>query len=431
FRSTSALDVSSDVVISCQSNSDCPSDLVCAETIDRCVSPDEQTMGLPTFEVERFAVEGSDESVTTAFLRSGRTAVLDLRVQPALGRPPEVGFLDNGVFVPFVVATQMADEGGERYRLTYRASGGEEEAERELRVELVSARGARTEGPLGRSVLFDFSPPSLAESPTPFALLTPNAADNPLRAVEALNGNSELRVTFASQETVESVALTTVPESGLVFRLEVGAGTSFVFELDTRASDYANTADGSYTLLAQLEDRAGNRAEAPLPGVQVDVDLTPPAEPDVDAAGAVTVTRAPWGRDGAPPSLRVSGEPGSVEGGVTVIVFADRAGAIEIARCASEASGAFGLDTPCALPVADRRDVYLRVVDSAGNISGVDATRVRDGVWVAKLGGDVEPNPHRLTGIGYFANNRAPGGRIVLDDASRSESSSKTIRPPG
>ncbi|MEL6548306.1 MAG: hypothetical protein AAFQ82_27025 [Myxococcota bacterium] len=221
------------------------------------------------------------------FLNSSATVELELTVASRLGEPPLVGFVDNGELVAFAVVDREPLNEGERYRLAYTATGNEQETERVLQASVTSSTGVQNQALLGRSLVFDFETPNVSTTPEPVLFLSPDIEQNPLRDVEALGPSTQARVTFTSDEQVLPPVLETDPPSGLVFQLVLDAGTSFVFELDLASSDFTSTDDGTYSLVTSLSDRAGNVSRVTLPSVELRVDLTAPARPDVETPDSV------------------------------------------------------------------------------------------------------------------------------------------------
>jgi hypothetical protein len=144
---------------------------------------------------------------------------------------------------------------------------------------------------------------------------------------------------------------------------------------------------------AALTDLVGNTSDRLL--TTIDVDVTLPAAPDVDTPGLVSVRRAPWGADdtGGARSQVLTGAASAAEAGTTLLWWSEPSGAVELGRDVVAGDGSFG---PLTLLAVDLRDTYVVAVDSSGNASPV--VRVRDGQWVATLGGKIAgldyPNPH-------------------------------------
>lgn len=253
----------------------------------------------------------------------------------------------------------------------------------------------------------DFHAPDVAPGTVGLDLTPPAGAL--VSSVTALRAGARARVSFTVTEPLATdpvVLTTTAPAPALTFSKASQSGTFYVYE---HVLDGGAHGQGSYTVVAQLTDLAGNVATrtlaVPAPGVVV--DTVPPLSPDVATTAIIVYARAPWGTaaTGGAPRFTITGAAGAVEAGATVVAFDDDylTSAREIGRATATGAGAFG---PMALVPADRREVFVVAVDGAGNGSdasgaaGTQAVRVRDVSWTAtllgKVAGSTAENPHQL-----------------------------------
>jgi hypothetical protein len=257
------------------------------------------------------------------------------------------------------------------------------------------ADAASNVGYHSKAVTLDHTPPTHA-SVTPQLLAT---EWNLLSTVGALGDGGVFRLSIIAAEPLawapQVVARDPVNGHQATLSLVSETGTSYVYELKTNGVEYPA---GTWWITWDPVDLAGNRWPAlALPQIAtVEVDSTPPPEPQVGAADAPLVTwrRVPWGSDvAAEPRYRVNGDAASVSDADLVVGW-DGPGvdAIEVGRAAVDASG-FLIQLS-----SDPLDLWISALDAAGNQSA--RTRVVDVVWIASLGGKVPgsriENPHRL-----------------------------------
>ena len=160
-----------------------------------------------------------------------------------------------------------------------------------------------------------------------------------------------------------------------------------------------NDTPGPRSLSFSAVDRLDNRSDDLHVPIDVEIDLVPPAAPDVDLEGGIVYRRAPWGRD-ADPTARfdVVATAAAFEAGTTLVVFADVDGAQPL--------GIGGVDpaAPINLDRIDRAVVYVAAVDGAGQRSAVRAVSQQQ--WTATLGGKVGTrrfeNPHQVFSVPDF-----------------------------
>ncbi|MFO0582182.1 MAG: hypothetical protein U0229_07920 [Anaeromyxobacter sp.] len=393
--------------VSCGGDADCPGGFRCNASTGACVPSNASDLTAPVV-----------LSVTVAPAVAGLAPggghdplALTLVTDEVLAGTPRVFFEDGATERSFgalaLDATQPAT--GHRYLATYAPTGAETQASFPLRAVLEDAVGNRFAGTLAASVAFDFVAPEVLAAPAelaPTVVLLPDPSQNPLarevaQVTRVANATTRVLVSFTASEDVGPPALHTSPATGLAFKLFGRAGNTWTFEVDWAAT--AGALGGSYDVVASLVDAAGNATDATLPGTKLSLDNGAPGEPDVVAARAIRLVRAPWGGPDGAAGLFLEGEEGAVEPGAWVLVYSDAGATRELGRAQSSAKGAFGgpSGTPrFVLASGDLDQVFLRVADAAGNLSGGGvATRVRDVLWRATLGGklagDPLSNPHR------------------------------------
>lgn len=248
----------------------------------------------------------------------------------------------------------------------------------------------------------DTTPPAvlataLALAPPPGALLS---------TVTALGVGASATVVVSVDDPAASLDVVSDPP-GLVFVRQPGAGTPrFVATVD------ADTAEGPYQLTIATTDAVDNASDEAVVVVDDDgassvavvvVDRTAPAAP---ALGAVRYRRTPWGDD------RSANPRFELEVAAAPDVTRAFAWTSELRTAALGDAAIADPGGVIDLGAADRPVVFVSVVDAAGNesdarpgVAGPQATRVRNVVWTASLGGKVAgsalENPHRIQAIGH------------------------------
>ena len=195
------------------------------------------------------------------------------------------------------------------------------------------------------------------------------------------------------------------------------SSTTYVVALFSPAGSEPQGA--GYSVLAHLEDQAGNQDDVTLGTFWF--DFIAPSTPKVDTLDRIRYTRAPWGNSTTSGTKRflVYGTTGAVENDSRILVYdgEDVADASLIGETESGGTGAFGGSLGSGnefyLNAADRAEVFITTVDTAGNWSdddngsaGIQATKVRDVIWYAtpgqKVGGSYLENPHTFEATDWF-----------------------------
>lgn len=396
-------DVPAGALIECDSKADCPGSMVCNTVAKRCV-PSEALDTEPPFVDGAATVDPPIGTVGTSF-------TVSFRVNEALDRIPEVGFLRDGRMVLLQpIGTPALD--GRSFSFAYTAEAADPEGANALSVVLQDTGFNVTRAALGVNLVFDFTAPDVVSgSATPILLLDPAA--NPLPQVTEATYGTTIQIILAVDEPVP---VTYVPElsvsspGALPFSMASRSSTGFIFEYVVSSSD--DPVDGAYSQFQiRLRDEAGNEEARPF---VVDpafvVDTAPPIEPAVGTQGQVVYHRIPWGSDSTAgsPTFFVSGAGGSVDPEAWVIAYAGIDGRTELGRVQADAAGGFSV-LPMNTP--DRPLVYLAAADSAGNLSRI--VLVRDVQWTATLGqkvaGSALENPHD------FEQRRVAAGALWAD----------------
>jgi hypothetical protein len=179
----------------------------------------------------------------------------------------------------------------------------------------------------------------------------------------------------------------------------------------------AGLPDGQYAVAAQAVSLLGIAA-TPLQAGTLTLKSTPPPPPDLAEDGGLHLFRAPWGArptiGQAQLSLDSTG-PAIPEAG-TLVVYGDAKRTITLAQAAVTP----GALPPLDLPLPDRPQVWVDLVDIAGNRAPGGPFAVKNVTWVASLGnktaGDVATNPHACYGRGVHDGSLFQG-----DDDAREQ----------
>ncbi|MCB9666153.1 MAG: hypothetical protein H6732_18740 [Alphaproteobacteria bacterium] len=284
---------------------------------------------------------------------------------------------------------------------------------KDLDARLFDVAGNPLQVQRSRVVRFDTTPPQVAtavlrRSPA----FAPASADLDLVAFSAhdpVTGGPVSGVLEVTSTEVLGADPTLIAQGGeaLTFRRELRGERTVAWHVDAIPAGLSTEVAFSVV----LADRLGNESTALPLGVGMRVDGDAPAPPDTQTAGRITVHRVPWGAiaTGGAPAFWVEGSAGAVPADhfVQARVEGQVLGIVQ-----AEADGSFA---PIELP-ADVVDVGVTTVDEAGNVS--PRAPVRDGVWVAGLGGRVAgrpaSNPHVLR-----AATAASQGLPAMDEVAR------------
>lgn len=404
----SDISVNPGTAIECRTQAECPAPLVCNTDLGRCLQATE------TYVPGRFLTE-------TLVLTPGITTptgvvALSFRTQGNLVAPPTVE-LALATRAPFGVSRESDSEYS--YRLDLSGLGAANLAGSWPILGSIRdvSGGGETDVPLG-TLLIDDTAPAVR---TADAFYTAGV-DNTLRVVEAMGEDTTFTVVFTTSEPLAEVPEVRAVCVGqdLVLNRRPGevSPTLFTFSNTLSVTDVA--LDSVCPLVATLTDEAGNvGADADI-GVSLIVDRTSP-----DAGSAIDVSllehlRVPWGAiqtAGAPgqfivsSSLTVDDAPLSVP--IATAAFEQAGETLRLVRAYASPAGGVPLGesepstggwAPIQLFASDLTNVYLAVVDAAGNESSRVA--VPSHQWVATMGdkqiGSTLRNPNVLEARPYF-----------------------------
>ncbi|MBI5525986.1 MAG: hypothetical protein HY897_06590 [Deltaproteobacteria bacterium] len=303
-------------------------------------------------------------------------------------------------------------------------SGNALEGQKSVTVDLTDAAGNKGSQALG-TITFDFTKPTVVNGSEGLQLIP--ATGNPLPTVKNVTYGTAARISFTASEILFGdpvVALSPATGNWTVTKKNA-AGSFYVYDavLTGGWPDQVR-----YDVLVTLTDLAGNVSDPvtlalpSAPNPRITVDTVAPNVPDVVTLDKIIYTRVPWGSDATKgiKTFTLRGSSSSVEPNATLIVYdaADVASAAEIGRVTADAAGAFGGDIGSGkeftLNRADRVNVYISAVDSAGNPSdadlgtaGIQATEVKDVEWTTTMGGKVAgstfENPNIFESRGFLA----------------------------
>lgn len=369
---TTDLSVPPDAQITCASTSECPAEYVCLVSIRTCIRKDGDVT-LPY-------IEGA--TVTPNRATRGSTVSIALLADSVQAAPPKVTLTWNGDTPGSAEATFRSLE-GRTYVFSYTVGDVEPEGSLALHADVVSVAGVPNTYDQPNVLQLDFAAPVLVADTNVIQL----PATPLLAAPSAAGLGTTITALFAANETLTSdIVVATSAPANIVFTCEPPLGTFYTCRATVDAS---MTEQGTYALVANVTDLAGNPAALTIG--TFDLDTLPPASPRVDVPGFVTLLRAPHGSDASAglPQLSVVGASGAVEPGLVVIAYdgPDPASSILIARATAMADGSL---SGFVLPGVDRKTVYVQAVDRAGN--GSPSVRINDGAWTATIGGKIPGN---------------------------------------
>ncbi len=283
-----SLDVPADAQIQCGPNGECPGELVCAKTVDRCVDPKQATSEGPGLEGEA-QLSPLEGTLGTSF-------ELRFSVNRALATDPKIT-LDTGARTPpWILVEEETDRSARAYVFAYEVDGTEASGPREVLATLVDTYG-RTSVVSLESPIIDFAPPRL-ETPLEVVYLKLGAGDSitptfdePVRApIEVVMRGGAADIAWAVDEAGTASYVAT--DTAGVYDLEVtaldAAGNTGTATLGTVVLDY--TPPG-ITVVAPESVRPGDRLEVVVNAGE-DFGGTPAAALVPDA-GATLALEAP------------------------------------------------------------------------------------------------------------------------------------------
>ena len=370
------LNVPTTSLVSCQTSSDCPPNLVCNSRTQRCVSAaDIDTLapaltGTATVSPD-IGIAGTSFTVEFTTNKSGVTAA--------------VAFLDGSATLTLVSTDTQY------FTFSYVALGTEGDGAHPLKVTLTDAAGNSLESQLGVSLDFDFTPPAVM--PGSASLQLNPAATNPLRTVTAATVGTDLVLAFTASEVLSTTAspLVTATEGAsntevpLQFELEGQSGTGYLFGC-TYPCGATAPPDGLYSITVKLTDVAGNVAISRHRRL-VHGHHVPAFQPYRGDSGGRGFHAGPVGEPRLGWSTGFLGEWSSRQHdrGIDSYRLRKRHPPYdELGRSAASDNSPFG---PIALSTGDRAVVYIAAADDAGNLSTV--VPVHDIDWVATMGNKV------------------------------------------
>ena len=388
------LSLAGDEQLSCRESADCPTGLLCATALGRCVDEAVVTEasiavdGDAVIDVDRVSrVEGFSRAVVTVVFSKApstdATAVVDGRL--ALGCE--------------------ADAGDEKtWRCAFDARDFPDEVDGAYDIVVLGVDAAGNEARARARVELDTSAPAIASDSVATVYQAVGASF--AREVRALGPATRLVVQLSLTEvaaatpTLELVGVdgndagfADAPALASLQRDEQRSGGPLqVYSVDGAEGGIA---DGVYRLRLLAIDDVGNAVPADV-GVDVVVDASAPPAAIVEDDDRIVFARVPWGIRGAPEArFSVHGEAGAAEPAATVVVTSGPTLTSSLLGTAVVADdGSFD----GTLQVIDVPRVFVHVVDGAANVGEV--ARVRDVVWTASLGGrlrsDDFSNPHAL-----------------------------------
>lgn len=248
----------------------------------------------------------------------------------------------------------------------------------------VCPRGMRCNARINRCLAeaaFDDTPPDLEPGTVSVLLLAPPAS--PLNDVSSLGPGGQATLGFSVTEPLAQLPrVVPLDELACTVTQRSQLGFSVTCALTTGVT-------GRRALLPSVElvDVVGNSAVVAVSTLDVDADT--PQAPDVDAPMLVTLVREPWGTAASRGSARrlIRGLASAAEP-MTRLVATDPGGGVVLARADVDATGSWG---DLVLPQSAAEDVFVRLVDGAGNTSPV--RRVRNRSVAASLFGVVPRSP--------------------------------------
>ncbi len=382
--------VSSDAIISCQSDAECPAESRCESASGVCVS-------------RISSVLLTAHSVVPEVARAGATVRISVTVDRPLASPPRVTIVPRAA-QPFV-SFELPAQTGNVFAANWVVPEGAVEGTHSVLVELLNTSSVASRNQFVGSLTIDSTPPSVAPGS---ALLLAPPPESPLLTVSALALTGVATFSFASSEPLASPPTVRCARSSLTTVAFARATTSEAPWVFTGSPTSSAVEQGLCTLEVHLVDLAGNSSDTTLPGIVV--DTVAPGAPDVITGGRVVLTRDPYQTS---PRLELEGLEGAVEPGAVIRVSATPGAVDELARVASTDGGAFSV---AALGARDWPQVYLSAVDAAANASAWVA--VRDGVFVVTTSTS-DPTLPQASPVELFERGAASGALSRADGVRR------------
>ena len=393
------LTVPAETIILCDDDADCPSPLVCATRVGRCVET--ERLGDPAITIVSAEVQRTRMSHVAPFDENVVTVV--------------TAFVPRTIEVLFDGRALACDVDADAATLRCPFSTPDDAVDADLAVIVNASDDLGNVATASIGVAIDVTAPLVLPATVVNRYI--GAADNPrtIDGLTAARAGTVVEVGLAFNEPCAAVPDVVghreAAEVALLNDDDVALpAVAFFVRRTIEAADI----DGRYGITAGCADAVGNVVPTSVDDVFV-IDNTAPAAVDVDSNddddGSVTLLRAPWGR-------AVDGGFVGAEAHVVRAAIADNdAGLrIDVYGPALLGSGLQQLDGSfdVSLLVGDVRVVEVQVVDGAGNVSARRA--VRNVEWTATMGnkvvGSLFENPHAIS--------RTPALRdTVVDPALR------------
>lgn len=345
---------------------------------------------------------------------SAPSTTAQLTVRDALTPIVDLFLTVNGVPVDGCDALLLDEEGHLSCELSVEPamlpSGLAEVENLPLLVTVSAVDAAGNASSTGTSMSWDSAPPSVEELIT---FVTP-PPHTPVPAASALTNGSRLEGLMFVSESLGALPEISLVCDGESLTLEVEQGVSaLTWQIAGTVSEAFLAEDGPCTLEGSLEDAVGNRWSGTLTTASVPLDRTAPSASAVVREERLLHFRAPWGSSlsSGVPALAIVGADVDLSGGLDaepipsdvvddvdiamLRVYPSEDVPYPIADLSAQAAGW----QPAVLPFTDAREVWLSVVDSAGNESP-DRVLLSQIELAASLGrkvaGSTSENPNRL-----------------------------------
>ncbi|MBI5524771.1 MAG: hypothetical protein HY897_00400 [Deltaproteobacteria bacterium] len=263
--------------IACVAEGDCPTGWTCNTAVGQCVKMTKIDKAAPGLKGE--------VTLDPPVLKKGATATLSFEVAEELLNPPEVK-IRAGVD-RLLVLDEKASDRALKYVYTYKAAGDEpQDTDCPLTISLTDKSGNTSSGISGKSLKFDFLPPSI---PADKVLVTGSPAKK----------DGVVTVKFSVSEPLASdpVVVLTLASGLTPLALDPSStGLDYVYTYTSLGNESEDPA--GHGILVDLNDLAGNVSTALPLEKPVVFDFTPPGfktapvvdPPDARAGTLVTVT---------------------------------------------------------------------------------------------------------------------------------------------